>query len=83
MIRQPSEFYENYSPGADTTSHADYRKHGDSMPNPAMDPRVEAGARTLANRMGTPKDWRVWAVDVKAVVEAADRIDPLRKETAK
>lgn len=47
------------------------------------DARTVAGAKTLANRMGTPKDWRVWAPDVKAVLDAADKADPLRKAAKK
>lgn len=45
------------------------------------DSRVTAAARALSQVMGTPKDWRVWMPEAKAVISAADRIDPLRKES--
>ncbi|MDQ0735298.1 hypothetical protein [Arthrobacter agilis] len=51
-------------------------------PRPAKDPRVHVAARALAEAMGTPLDWKLFQSEARAVLEAADTVDPLREKAA-
>jgi hypothetical protein len=47
-----------------------------------VDARVHIAARALAVAMGTPRDWKDWQSEARAVLAAADSIDPLRENAA-
>jgi hypothetical protein len=48
----------------------------------STDPRVHVASRALATAMGNPDDWKLYQGEARAVLEAADSIDPLRRTAA-